>query len=138
METFTPPPYREKRPPGRQPKHSVEFRLMVGKKVIEQDLSYREAAKTFDMSTGAVGCCVKLYRDKDIGPNRKKRYKERNIEAENYRHEAQIKDLKLQVADLFLETQMLKKILNKSLQIKKENGSMITSENWDRSVKDAE
>jgi galactokinase/mevalonate kinase-like predicted kinase len=90
------------------------------------------------MSTGAVGCCVKLYRDKDIGPNRKKRYKERNIEAENYRHEAQIKDLKLQVADLFLETQMLKKILNKSLQMKKENGSMITSENWDRSAKDAE
>ena len=111
---------------------------MVGKKVVEKELSYRKAAKTFGMSAGAVGLCAKLYRDKDLKINRKKRYHERNVEVDNYRHEAQIKDLKLQVADLFLETQMLKKILNKSLQIRKENGSIVTSENLDRLQKDAE
>ena len=115
MEAFTPPPYREKRPRGRQPIHSVEMRLMIGKKCVEQELTYREAAKMFNISSGAVSACVKLYKDGDKNKKRLKSYYRQNDEAENYRHQAQIKDLKHQIADLFLENQMLKKILNKSV-----------------------
>lgn len=139
MEAFTPPPYREKRPHGRQPIHSVEMRLMIGKKVSGQEMTYREASKTFGISGGAVAGCVKLYKNGDRKVQKNGRYHERNDEAVAYRHNAQVKDLKHQIADLFLENQMLKKILAKSLQIKKENGSIITTENLgDLSRGDAE
>jgi predicted transcriptional regulator len=138
METFTPPPYREKRPHGRQPIHSPEMRLMIGKKVSEKEMTYREAAKMFGISGGAVAGCVKLYLNKDKNKNRTPNYHAQNDEVANYRHQAQVKDLKHQIADLFLENQMLKKILNKSLQIKKDNGSVITTNNLAQFQKDAE
>lgn len=31
MEIFTPPEVKEKRPPGRRPKHSQEYMLMIAK-----------------------------------------------------------------------------------------------------------
>jgi hypothetical protein len=102
---------------------------MIGKKVSEKELTYREAAKTFGVSPGAVASCVKLFLNKDVAKKKLANYHIQNDEAANYRHQAQIKDLKHQIADLFLENQLLKKILNKSLQMKKDNGSIITTEN---------
>ncbi len=129
MEAFTPPPYREKRPRGRQPIHSVEMRLMIGKKVIAKELTYREAAKTFGLSSGAVAACVRLVKNDNRKGQRKSNYHRQNDEVESYRHQAQIKDLKYQIADLFLENQMLKKIVAHSLEMKRNNGSIITTEN---------
>ena len=138
MEAFTPPPYREKRVRGRPATHSVEMRLMIGKKVSEGEMTYREAEKTFGISGGAVGSCVKLFKNQDRNKKQLANYHRKNDEVENYRHQAQIKDLKHQIADLFLENQMLKKILVKSLEMKKSNGSVITTENLDQLKRDAE
>lgn len=55
MEVFTPPPYREARPTGRPTKLSPEARLSVAQKVISKEMTYREAAKDFGISPGAVG-----------------------------------------------------------------------------------
>ena len=138
MEVFTPPPYREKRPAGRQPKLTHETRLLVGRKVTSKEMTYSEAAKTFGISQGAVGACAKLFKNQGLNAKRSERNRERSIEIANYQHQAQVKELKHQIADLFLENQMLKKILNRSLQIKKESGSVITTENLGALQEDVE
>ena len=138
MEVFTPPPYREKRPIGRQPILSTETRLIIAKKVTSKEMTYREAAKTFGISPGAVGACVRLVKKEGALTKRRKRDAEHKSEVNEYRHHAQIKELKQEIADLYLENQMLKKIVNKSLQIKKYAGSVITTENLDQLQRDAE
>lgn len=138
MEAFTAPPYRERRPRGRQPIHSLEMRMMIGRQCVEKEMTYREAAKTYEISSGAVALCVRLYKNGDKKKQRNASYHRLNAEVNNYRHQAQIKDLKHQIADLFLENQMLKKILSKSLQVKKSNGSVITTENLGQLQRDAE
>ena len=138
MEVFTPPPYREKRPNGRPSKLSTEMRLMVAKKVIEKEMTYREAAKLFGISGGAVGSCVRFYKKQGSLTQNRKRTAEFKTDISEYRHQAQIKELKQEIGDLYLENQMLKKFLNKSLQIKKFAGSVITTENLDLLQEDAE
>lgn len=137
MEAYTPPPYKEKRPSGRPHRLTPEMRLMVGRKCAEKEMTMREAAKAFGVSQGAVNLCVKLYRNQGVNARRTERTKERNSEIDNYRHEAQLKDLKHEIANLFLENQMLKKILNTSQRRIKERGSVITPDNLAEFQKDA-
>lgn len=131
MEIFNPPAVKEKRPPGRNPKFSTEYQIMIAKSVSEQGMSFREAAKTFGCSHGAINSYVKKYKNRALNAKRSERTSKYKEEVENYRHEAQLKELKLQVAELYLENLMLKKALKHSVQIKKENSSVITSENSD-------
>jgi len=138
MEVFTPPPYREKRVAGRKPKLTFETQLTVGRKVATKELTYKEASKLFQVSEGVVGNCVRLYKKQGINSQKRETYKKTSKASKDYRHEAQIKELKLQIGDLFLENQMLKKILSGSLQIKKDSGSIITTENLAQYQKDAE
>lgn len=142
METFTPPPYREKRPQGRQPKYTLETRLTIGRKVVEKEMTYKDAAKVFSLSEGAVGICVRLFKDHqkkgDIKEKRSERSHERKKEIQNYHHQNQLNELKQQIGDLYLENQILKKILKGSQQIKKDNGSIITTENLAQFQKDVE
>jgi transposase len=129
MEIFTPPEVREKRPPGRQPKCSVDYQVMIAKKVVDEGMTYREAAKTFNVSHGAVHSYINKY--KQINGKVKRRLQQSRYadRVEDYRHEAQLKGLKHEIAELYLENLMLKKALQHSLKMKKENSSVITSEN---------
>lgn len=138
MEAFTPPPYREKRPNGRPSKLSAEMRLIVAKKVIDKEMTFREAAQLFGISTGAVNACVKLYKKEGSLTQNRKRTAEFKGEMNDYRHQAQVKELKQVIGDLYLVNQMLKKFLNKSLHIKKFAGSVITTENLDQLQEDVE
>ena len=138
MEAYTPPPYIEKRPHGRPHRLTPEMRLMVGRKCVDKEMTLREAAKAFGVSHGTVSLCVKFYKNQGLNTKRNERTSARREEIENYHHQGQIKDLKYQIAELFLENQMLKKILHKSQQMKKERGSVITPENLAEYQKDAE
>ena len=138
MEAFTPPPYREKRANGRPSKLSTEMRMIVAKKVIDKEMTFREAAQLFGISTGAVNACVKLYKKEGSLTQRRKSTAEFKTGVNEYRHQAQIKELKQEIGDLYLENQMLKKFLNKSLHIKKFAGSVITTENLDQLQEDVE
>lgn len=138
MEVFTPPPYREARPHGRPSKLTPEARLQVAQKVISKELTYRDAAKLFGISSGAVGSCVRLYKKDGAKLKVKERVQNYNNASDEYRHQAQMKELKQEIADLYLQNQMLKKIVSKSLQMKKSNGSVITTENLDQLQRDAE
>ncbi len=132
MDIFMPPHLKEKRPPGRRAKCSVEYQVMIAKKVVEEGMTYREAAKTFNVSHGAVHSYINKYKDIGAKAKRKVTTSKYAKEVENYRHESQIKGLKHEIAELYLENLMLKKALQHSLKMKKENSSVITSENLDR------
>ena len=89
------------------------------------------------VSSGAVAKCVKDYKNGTINKKRKELLKNKNSEVENYRHQAELKGLKQEIAELYLENQLLKKILNNSLQVKEYDGSVITTDNYDQLPKDA-
>lgn len=105
---------------------------MVARKCIDGELTYREAAKTFDVSHGAVHSWILKYKNQEHKSKRSKRLSKYNEEVKNYRHEAQMKELKHEIAELYLENLMLKKALQYSVQVKKSNSSVITSENLDQ------
>ena len=134
MEVFRKQPPKEKRPTGRQPKWTSEFMWMVAKKVVEEGMKYREAAKVFGISQGSVTSWVKKYRRGNLEPLSKK---ELSDDSKIYRLEEQVKELKTEVGDLYLQNQMLKKILLLSQQKKKDNSSVITSENLAQFQRDA-
>jgi transposase len=138
MEVFTPPPYREARPHGRPAKLTPEARLAVANSVMSKEMTYREAAKAYGISPGAVGSCVRLYKKDGAKSKVNARIKAYNKASDEYRHQAQVKELKQEIADLYLQVQILKKILNKSLLVKKSNGSVITTDNLDQLQKDVE
>jgi ATP-dependent Lon protease len=102
-------------------------------------MTYREASQVFKISQGAVGACAKLFKEHS-NPSKKSSKKPRANEQvlNNYHHEAQVRELKQKIGDLYLENQMLKKILNNSLHMKKLNGSVITTENLDQFQEDVE
>lgn len=54
------------------------------------------------------------------------------------RYEFQLRELKHEIAELYLENLMLKKALQFSQQVKRENSSVITSENSGQSLRDVE
>jgi transposase len=132
MEIFSPPQVKEKRPPGRQPKHSEEYRMMVARKVVEEGMTYREAATTFNLSHGTVYQVIQKYKNKGAKTKRNVQTSKYKQEVEEYRHTAQVKELKHEIAELYLENLMLKKALEHSLRMKKEDSSVITSENLER------
>ena len=138
MEVFTPPPYREARPNGRPAKLTPEARLAVANSVISKEMTYREAAKAYGISPGAVGSCVRLYKKEGTKSKRNERVNAYNKASDEYRHQAHVKELKQEIADLYLQVQILKKILNKSLLVKKSNGSVITTDNLDQLQRDVE
>ena len=48
---------KEKRPPGRTPKYTVEY-YMIARKVVDEGMSYSEASKTFNVSEGAISAYI--------------------------------------------------------------------------------
>ena len=131
MDILSPPEVKEKRPPGRRPKYSATYMQMVATKVVEEGMSYREAGKTFNLSHGSISNIVKNYKNGGAKKKRKETASKYQKEVEDYRHKSRLNDLKLEIAELYLENLMLKKMLAHSLQKKKESLSDITSENLD-------
>jgi transposase len=130
---------KEKNPQGRAPKFSVEYYMMMAKRVVEEGLTFREASKIYNCSHGTVNHWAKLYRS-GVLPNRLKKEKRdaATKESDFLRLEHHVKNLKTEIGELYLENLMLKKALEYSRQIKKEDLSVITSENLDQLQKDVE
>ena len=107
MEAFQQTKVKEKRPQGRQPKHTVEFMMMVARQVVEKELSYRQASKLYGVSHGCVSSWVNKYKKKSWrSPAKNQVISE---ELHQYRVDTQMKELKHEIAELYLENQMLKK-----------------------------
>jgi transposase len=126
-----------KNPPGRQPIYSLEYMMMVAEKVVKGELTYRQASKLYAASHGSIGLWVKQYKSKNWGRNSRTQNVKVSEFVQKNRHEGQIRDLKLQISELYLENLMLKKMVEYSQTIKKEHLSVITSENWEQFKKAA-
>jgi len=135
MEVFRKYAPKEKKPHGRQPKWTSEFMWMVAQKVVEEGMTYREASKTFNISSGSVSAWVRKFRKGTLSATDTKHEVSDGLKI--YRLEEQVKELKTEIGDLFLQNQMLKKALYHSQQKKKDNLSVITSENLDQYQKAA-
>lgn len=131
MEIFVQPKLEEKKTRGRKAKHSASFREMVVKNILEDGMTYREASKTFAMSHSSIAALIKNHKQGKLKSNRKTETTHFAREVANSRHQDQLKDLKLLVAELYLENLMLKKMLEHSLTKRKKTSSDITSENLD-------
>lgn len=112
--------------------------LMVARKCVEEGMTYREAGKTFNVSHGSVYAWILKYKHQGGKQKRNERTSKYKQEVESYRHTAQLKELKHEIAELYLENLMLKKALKHSLQLKKLNSSVVTSENLDQLREHAE
>lgn len=131
MEIFSQPEIKEKRPQGRRPKHSVSYREMVAKRILEEGMSYRQAAKNFGLSHGSIANIIKNHRHGKLNAKRREYTTKHKKELENYRQKCVVTDLKVQIAELYLENLMLKKMCEHFAQKRRENSSDITSENSD-------
>jgi transposase len=112
---------------------------MMAKQVVDDGLTYRDAAKIYGCSHGTVNHWLKLYKN-GVLPNKLKKVKrDANIkESDIARLEHHVKNLKTEIGELYLENLMLKKALEFSRQIKNEDSSVITSENLDQLPEDVE
>ena len=126
---------KEKKPQGRQPKYTREFMMLIGKAVTDDGMRFREAAKAFGCSHGVISSAKKMYLTGEASVNFKK--PDVTKEAELYKLKDLTARLKEQIGELYLENSMLKKAISYSRQIKKENSSVITSENLEQFQEDA-
>lgn len=117
---------KEKKPLGRKSPHPIEFQIMVAKKVHSKELTYREASKTFGISSGCVSAWVRKH-GKGTTPIPKPR-KESDATIIG-RMEIHIKELKTEIAELYLANQVLKKAIKYAVEKKSAGSSVITSEN---------
>lgn len=117
---------REKKLLGRKSPHSIEFQIMVAKKVHGGEITYREASKTFGISSGCVASWVRKH-GKGTTPIPKPR---KETEATVIgRMETHVKELKAEIAELYLQNLMLKKAIKYTVEKKSVGSSVITSEN---------
>lgn len=136
MEIYRRRPPKEKRPSGREPKFTIEYMTMVARKVADEGMTYDQACKTFGISQGAVGDWKKRYLKGTLGSSKSDTH-EQSSDYKVFRLEDQVKDLKREIGELYLENMMLKKTLCTFPPKKKESSSVITSENLEQFKKGA-
>ena len=117
---------KEKKTLGRKSPHPIEFQMMVAKKVHSGEMTYRAANKAFGVSSGCVGSWIRKY-GKGTTPIPKPR-KESDATVIG-RMEIHVKELKGEIAELYLQNLMLKKAMKYALETKSVGSSVITSEN---------
>ncbi len=130
MEIFNKYPPKEKKKTGRRPKFKLEFMNMVAEKVVVDGMTFREAAKTFDISQGSVAVWVKNYKQGTVPVNSKE--PQENPSTQVYRLEERVQELTTEIGSLYLENQLLKKALSHAASKRKDSSSVITSKNLDQ------
>ncbi len=139
MEAINVPFIKPKKQPGRASKFTPEYYMMMAKHIVDDGLTFREAAKIYKVSHGTVNHWLKLYKSGKLPQKIKnaKRKAETN-DALIQRMDRYVKELKNEIAELYLENTMLKKAQQYLEQRQNENSSVITSENLAQWQKDVE
>lgn len=117
---------KEKKPVGRQSPHPVEFQMMVAKKVHSGEMTYWGASKAFGVSSGCVGAWIRKYGKGTMPIPKPRKESEATVIG---RMETHVKELKGEIAELYLQNLMLKKAMKYALEKKSVGSSVITSEN---------
>jgi transposase len=127
-----------KSPTGRPCKHPVEFRMAVAHKVISGELTHREAAKRYGVSHGSVSLWKRHYKNSTLHlMNKKKDPRPKTAFGKEVQLENEVRALKQELANLYMQVQMLKKAQIFQEQARSDLSSIITSETSDPSDEDA-
>lgn len=119
---------------GRPPSKTAEYRMMVCQEIIGGKMTYREASKTFGVSSGAISAWLRDYKaGKLMDP---KAFEDSR--AKSQRYEENIGELKAEIAELYLQNQVLKKSIAYMNSKLKGSSSVITSENLDQYREDVD
>lgn len=139
MEIVNDQPIKEKKPIGRTPNYTPSYYLMMAKDVVENGMSFREAATKYKCSHGTVSHWSKLLRDGSL-PRRIDRDSKQKSKAEAHiiRQNKYIRELKTEIGELYLENQLLKKAQSHFQKLKSVDTSIITSENLGQFQEDAD
>jgi hypothetical protein len=118
-------------PGGRPPKHPVDYMMAVAEEVAN-GMSYRDASKRFRVSHGSISHWLKKYSRQ--GP-RKKPAPPRSVSKTGATVgpatlELENRLLKQELGELYLEIKLLKKAQAFAEQARKEDSSIVTSENF--------
>ena len=95
---------------GRPNTYNQEYMSMVAKKVVEGELTYREAGKTFGVSSGSISSWVRQFK-KGSWPQASK-VREATEKVKVIKLESHVRELKQEIGELYLENLMLKKHFN--------------------------
>jgi len=127
MEIFNSETPKRRKRIGRAPKYKLEYYMMMAKQVVDHGMSFREAARIYKMSHGSVSHWKKVYLSGRFPAMLKK--EEVSPDHKLLQLETHVRNLKQEIADLYLENTMLKKMIKYSRRAKKEESSVITPEN---------
>ena len=126
-------------PTGRPAKHPVEFMMAVAQRVASGGMTFREASRKYGVSHGSVNTWVKKYKSGTLAEM--KQPKERMPKKASLREghlENEIRALKQELANLYMENRMLKKAQSYAERAKRDASSLIISGSGDQLSADAE
>jgi transposase-like protein len=130
MEIINKYPPKEEKKTGRRPKFTLEYMNMIAEKVVEDGMTFRVAAKTFDVSQGSIAKWVKNFKKGHVPVNSRNDGVSKDTQV--YNLEEKVKGLTTEIGSLYLENQLLKKALSHLQSKRKETSSVITSKNLDQ------
>ncbi len=123
-----------KKPTGRPSKHTVEFMMVVAEQVTNGQMTYRDAVKRYGVSHGSVSHWVKKYKGQSL--HKMNPPKKSSIAKTTAGHEAALETenrlLKHELAELYMQVQILKKAQIFAERAKKDASSIVTSENFEQ------
>ena len=121
-----------KKPPGRPCILPYEIQMAIGKLASDGEMTFRQLAAKYNVSHGTVNACKKHYLsgtlDKRNFPEDKKIKTSKQVESSLVKEN---KFLKQEIADLYLQVRMLKKMHHFTQLKGKDDSLTITSENWE-------
>lgn len=113
---------------GRPSKHPLEFRIAVVEQ-IAQGMSYREAQKRYGVSHGSIGLWMKKYSKQTLHQMKAPSNEcQLSAAARDLTFESENRALKQELAELYMQVQMLKKAQAFAEQAKRDASSIVTSE----------
>jgi transposase-like protein len=137
MDVSNPPRIKEAKKIGRETKFTPEYYMMMCKHIVDDKLTYREAAKIYNVSHGVVHHWLKKYKSGQMpGYLKKAKMKVQSQDNLIFRQERYIKQLKTEIGELYLENMMLKKAQALFQHSRNVTSSVITADNLEQFQKD--
>jgi transposase-like protein len=127
-----------KKPIGRPSKYPYEFRKMVAEKAVTGTQTYRKLAQEFKIPTAAITRWKHHYKAGTLDEMSEPRRSMDSGDIKAMNLEKEIRMLKEQLGDLYMQNHLLKKAQAWARQMKSEGSLILTSENLDQSDEDVQ
>lgn len=121
-----------KKPVGRPSKYPYEFRKMIAEKAMTGTQTYRALSREFDVPHAVITKWKRHYEAGTLDELNEPRRSIDSAEIKAMNLEKEVRMLKEQLGDLYMQNHLLKKAQAWAQQMKNESSLIITSENLDQ------